>query len=441
MDGTISQKVPGTGRHAMIPSIFKRSLMALITYGINHKTADLALREHMVFDSSTLPEALQDLKNQCAVNEAVLLSTCNRTEIYADSTNPQALAHWLAKDRKLDARTLEACSYTHHNAAAIRHMMRVASGLDSMVLGEPQILGQMKQAYSVAQNAGVVGPQFQTLFPAIFATCKQVRTQTQIGAHPISMAYAIVQLAKHIFSNLKECTVLCVGAGETIELAATHLFNCGIKRLIIANRSLKKAEVLAKRHQAQLIPLTEIPAYLKEADLVITATGSELPILGKGMVESALKQRRHKPIMMADLAVPRDIEAEVGTLEDVYLYNIDDLQRVSSQNLSARSSAAEHAELLINVQANHYIQQLRLLDASDMIQQYRSRVETLRDQELTKALKQLQSAENPQTVLAALAHNLSNKLMHQPTLTLREAAYEGNLELLNFSKQCLDIEL
>lgn len=414
--------------------------MALITYGINHKTAALSLREQVAFVDSSIPEALQSLKLRHAVNEAVLLSTCNRTEIYADSSEIDAITEWLSLHRAIDVDALNQCRYIHQDAEAIRHMMRVASGLDSMVLGEPQILGQMKQAYSLALEAGLIGPRFQTLFPAIFSTSKQVRSQTQIGAHPVSMAYAIVQLAKRIFSDLTQIKVLLIGAGETIELAIHHLNQCGIKQFIIANRSLNHAQALAKSYEAEFISLSHIPAVLKEVDLLITATSSELPILGKGMLESALKQRRHRPMMMADLAVPRDIEAEVGELEDIYLYNVDDLQGIIAENLNSRAEAAQHAELLINVQANHYLQQIRLLNSSEIIQSYRQHIEKLRDQELAKALKQLKESQEPEVVLASLAHNLSNKIMHKPTLKLREAAYEGNLELLNFSKELLDIE-
>ena len=411
--------------------------MALITYGINHKTAALDLREQVAFVETRLPEALQSLRSQHAVNEAVLLSTCNRTEIYTDSAHIDAISDWLSTQCQVDIETLHQHRYLHHEAEAIRHMMRVASGLDSMVLGEPQILGQMKQAYALAFEAGLVGPRFQTLFPAIFNTSKQVRSQTQIGAHPISMAYAIVQLAKRIFSNLANSKVLLIGAGETIELAAHHLQHCGIQQLIIANRSAVNATRLAKLVNAESISLAEIPAHLKDVDLVITATASELPILGKGMVESALKLRKHRPIMMADLAVPRDIESEVGELEDVYLYNVDDLQGIIAENLSSRHDAAKHAELLINVQANHYLQQLRLLNSSELIRNYREHIAGMRDQELTKALKQLKD-QSPEVVLAALAHNLSNKIMHKPTLKLRDAAYEGNLELLNCLKDFLN---
>ncbi len=414
--------------------------MTLISYGINHKTAGLDLREQVAFVESAIPQALQSLRGRHAVNEAVLLSTCNRTEIYTDSSHLEAISDWLYTECQVDYQTLEQARYIHHDAEAIRHMMRVASGLDSMVLGEPQILGQMKQAYSLASEAGLVGPRFQTLFPAIFNTSKQVRSQTQIGAHPVSMAYAIVQLAKRIFSDLTQSKVLLIGAGETIELAAHHLVQSGIKQIIIANRSVNNAAAIAKLVGAKVISLAEIPHHLKEVDLLITATASELPILGKGMVESALKQRKHRPMIMADLAVPRDIETEVGELEDIYLYNVDDLQNILAENLSSRHDAAKHAELLISVQANHYLQQLRLLNSSEIIRDYRQQVENLRDRELTKALQQLQEQQSPEVVMAALAHNLSNKIMHKPTLKLRDAAYEGDLELLNLLKNFFKID-
>jgi len=414
--------------------------MALITYGINHKTAALDLREQVAFVETSIPAALQDLRERHAVNEAVLLSTCNRTEIYTDSTHLDTIDDWFSTQRHIDRGSLEQARYIHHDIEAIRHMMRVASGLDSMVLGEPQILGQMKQAYSLASAAGLIGPRFQTLFPAIFTTSKQIRSQTQVGAHPVSMAYAIVQLAKRIFTNLTQSKVLLIGAGETIELMAQHLTQCGIKQIIIANRSIHNAEPLAKTYAASLITLAEIPTYLKEVDLLITATASELPLLGKGMVESALRQRKHRPILMADLAVPRDIETEVGELEDVYLYNVDSLQTIIAENLNNRQDAAKHAELLINVQANHYLQQLRLLNSTEIISHYRQQIENMRDEELAKALKQIKEQKDPEIVLAALAHNLSNKFMHKPTLKLRDAAYEGDLTTLNLLKDFLSLD-
>ncbi len=414
--------------------------MALLTYGINHKSAALELREQLSFQTENIPMALQDLKTRYAVNEAVLLSTCNRTELYVDCADPNSVAKWLAEHRQVNTQHLNSHSYAHHDFNAIRHIMRVASGLDSMVLGEPQILGQMKEAYALAQQAGTVGPQFHKLFPSIFSTSKTIRTQTSIGAHPVSIAYAIVQLAKRIFSDLKNARVLLIGSGETIELAATHLFNNGIQSLTIANRSFERAQQLAQKYPAKIISLSDIPNQLKEVDLLITATSSPLPILGKGMVESALKSRKHRPILMADLAVPRDIEPEVGQLEDIYLYNIDDLNSVISQNLKSRESAAEEAENIISLQTAHYLQELRIHNASNLIQSYRKKMQQLSESELEKAMHQLHQQQDPERVLKELAHNICNKMMHQPTIKIREAAYEGDFDLLNYSKILLDLE-
>lgn len=414
--------------------------MYLMAYGINHKSAPLSVREQLAFHPEQTPEMLHALITREAVNEAVLLSTCNRTEIYtASSHGNSAVKEWLSKQPRLSNQEISTFCYQHQGIDMVRHLMRVASGLDSMVLGEPQILGQIKQAYTIACDAGTVGGRLKHLFPAVFAASKQVRTQTAIGGNPVSIAYAVVQLAKRIFSDLEKCKILLVGAGETIELVATHLHGQGAKQLIIANRTIERARKLSDQFQAHPIRIGDVPAYLTDIDIVITATASQLPILGKGTMESVLRQRKRRPIFMADLAVPRDIEPEVGELEDIYLYNIDNVQSIVSQNLKNREEAAKQAETMIEMQATHYMSQLRVMNASDMIRKFRAQVEEVRDKELKKALDHLHRSNNPQAALASLAHNLTNKIMHQPTVKLREAAYYEQLDLLLLMKDLFDL--
>ncbi|WP_292363503.1 glutamyl-tRNA reductase, partial [Methylophaga sp. UBA1464] len=309
--------------------------MHLVTYGINHTTAPVAVREKLSFDADKLPLALASLMLNDSVIEAVIVSTCNRTEIYChlDEDYDNSVLLWLHNFQQQDATALQSYLYHYEGADAVRHLFRVASGLDSLVLGEPQILGQLKTAYTQALNAKALGKSLGRLFQHAFAVAKQVRTDTAIGNSPVSVAFAAVSLAKQIFSNLAESTALLIGAGETIELVARHLFDNGIKRLIIANRTVERAHMLATSVNGYAISLSEIPAHLAEADIVISSTASQLPILGKGTVESALKQRKRRPIFMVDIAVPRDIEAEVGQLEDIYLYTVDDLHDIIEENL------------------------------------------------------------------------------------------------------------
>lgn len=413
--------------------------MYLLAYGINHKSAPLYVRERLAFHPEQTPKMLQALISREAVNEAVLLSTCNRTEIYTASNDGSAIKEWLAKEPRLSGQYISSFCYQYQDAEMVRHLMRVASGLDSMVLGEPQIFGQIKQAYSIACDAGTVGNRLGHLFPAVFAASKQVRTQTAIGNNPVSMAYAVVQLARRIFSDLTQCKILLVGAGETIELVSTHLYGQGARQLIIANRTVERAQKLATQFQARAIRIGDVPACLTDIDIVVTATASQLPILGKGTLESALRQRKRRPIFMADLAMPRDIEPEVSELEDIYLYNLDNLQSVISQNLKNREEAARQAETMVEMQTTHYMRQLRVINAGDMIRNFREQVENVRDQELAKALEHFERSQNPQTALASLAHSLTNKIMHQPTVKLREAAYHEQLDLLLLMKDLFDL--
>ena len=402
--------------------------MHLVTYGINHTTAPVAVREKLSFDADKLPLALASLMLHDSVIEAVIVSTCNRTEIYChlDEDYDNSVLLWLHNFQQQDPQALQSYLYRYEGADAVRHLFRVACGLDSLVLGEPQILGQLKTAYTQALNAQALGKSLGRLFQHAFAVAKQVRTDTAIGNSPVSVAFAAVSLAKQIFSNLAESTAMLIGAGETIELVARHLFDNGIQRLIIANRTVEKAHLLATSVNGYAISLSEIPAHLAEADIVISSTASQLPILGKGTVESALKQRKRKPIFMVDIAVPRDIEAEVGQLEDIYLYTVDDLHDIIEENLQSRRDAAKQAEEIIDTQADHFAGWMRSQDAVPVIRAIRDQGQMLSAQAVEKALRQLEQGTEAEMVLTELARTLTNKLLHEPSRQLRQSAFESD---------------
>ncbi|WP_455208328.1 glutamyl-tRNA reductase [Kaarinaea lacus] len=417
--------------------------MSLLAFGINHKTAPVDIRERVAFEPGQITHALKDLVAQPAVNEAAIISTCNRTELYCGVENNNDLAmiiNWMRDYHKLGERDIQPYIYAHPDHDAVRHVLRVASGLDSMVLGEPQILGQMKDAYSAANQAGTLGGLLDRLFQHTFAVAKQVRTDTQIGASPVSVAFAAVSLAKQIFSDLSNHTALLIGAGETIELAARHLHESGIGRMIIANRTIERAHNLASEFNAYAISLPDIPGHLAEADIVISSTASPLPILGKGSVESALKIRKHRPILMIDIAVPRDIEPEVGDLDDIYLYTVDDMQEIIQEGLRSRQEAAEQAEEIIDTQVSHFMNWLRSLGAVSTIRAVRHKAESYRDIELEKAMALLASGKKPEEVLELFAHRLTNKLIHTPSVQLKQAGYDGRNELFDVARAIFDIK-
>ncbi len=409
--------------------------MALLTLGLNHKTAPVDIRERVAFGPDIIVGALRSLLEQSQVEEAVILSTCNRTELYCMSDDPDAVASWLASFHGLELETISPYLYRHAERDSVRHLLRVASGLDSMVLGEPQILGQVKSAYQTASDAGATGKLLERLFQHTFAVAKQVRTDTAIGRSPVSVAFAAVSLARQIFADLSKQTALLIGAGETIELAARHLDQHGIGRIIVANRTVERAHNLANQFGGYAIALTEIHAHLAEADIVISSTASPLPVLGKGAVESALKKRRHRPVFMVDIAVPRDIEAEVGELNDVYLYTVDDLQEVIEENMRSRQEAAEAAQEIIDLNTEEFMGWLRSLDAVNMIQDFRRRSEALRDEVLDRALSQLRGGKSPEESLRFLAHTLTNKFLHAPSARLRQASSEGEMALLQAAER------
>ncbi|SEI60163.1 glutamyl-tRNA reductase [Allopseudospirillum japonicum] len=407
--------------------------MTFLALGINHKTAPVDIRERVAFTPEELAKAFQHLKQQTWLREVAILSTCNRTELYLYSNEASSTPalEWLCDYHQLGLEELVPCCYRFQDVQAARHLMRVACGLDSMVLGEPQILGQLKDAYTQAHSYQTLGSGLQHLFQQAFAIAKQVRTQTAIGENPVSVAYAAVNLAQHIFSDLSESRALLVGAGETIELVARHLHQAGVDQLVVANRTFERAQALAEHFTgAQATLLSDLPHQLEKADIVITSTASQLPILGKGMVERALKVRRHRPIFMVDIAVPRDIEPQVGELDDVYLYSVDDLQSVIEENRRSRQQAAQEAENLIEQALAKLEAQNRIRDVGHLIRAYRQQAQDLCQQEVAQALAALQQGADPHTLLPKLAHSLTNKLLHTPTVRLRQASADNQQEVL-----------
>lgn len=421
--------------------------MSIVALGINHRTAPIQIRERVAFNPAILTHALQDLTACPHIMEGAILSTCNRTELYCTletetSHEPyeQMIAHWLSRYHKLPPSHLTPYLYSHPDQAAIRHLLRVASGLDSMVLGEPQILGQMKSAYHAANAAGTLGTLLNRLFQHTFTVAKQVRTDTAIGNSPVSVAFAAIDLAKQIFAQLSQKTALLIGAGETIELVARHLDENQIGRMIIANRTLSKAHRLASQLKGFAINLTEIAAHLAEADIVIASTASPLPILGKGMVESAFKKRKRKPVLMIDMAVPRDIEPEVSQLPDVYLYTVDDLEGIIQENLQSRQEAAKQAEEIITVEVEHFMGWLRSLSAVDTIRAYRNQANQTRNELLAQALQAIERGQNPSVVLQRFADSLTNKLLHHPCSALKQAGFDNRHELIKAAQELFNLK-
>ncbi len=417
--------------------------MSVFAFGINHKTAPVDLREQAAFAPERVVEALTDITARGCVGEVTILSTCNRTELYCGLDGEPGLARraidWFCEYLRLNNQALQPHLYVHPDAAAVKHAFRVASGLDSLVLGEPQILGQMKQAFAVAHKTGTTGKILNRLFQQTFSVAKQVRTDTAIGASPVSVAFAAVTLARKIFSNLADQTVLLIGAGDMIELTAQHLKESGVQRILVANRTLERAQALANVYGAHAITLAEMPERLSEADIVISSTASQLPILGKGAVEHALKVRRHRPMFMVDIAVPRDIEAQVAELEDVYLYTVDDLKDVIQENMASRLEAAKEAEQIIELQVTQFMRWMKSLDAVPTIRALRDNTDAVREVELERARRALARGEDPQKVIAELARALTNKFTHTPTAALQRADHDGNSDLIDAARRLFNL--
>ena len=416
--------------------------MPLLALGINHKTAPVNVRERVAFTPERLSTALRELTALPAIEEAAILSTCNRTEIYCGLSEPQydSVGEWLRQFHGLQREDFVPYLYKYPDETAVRHVLRVAAGLDSLVLGEPQILGQMKEAFQKAGEQGTIGSLLGRLFQHTFSVAKKVRTDTAIGASAVSVAFAAVSLAKQIFGELSGQTALLIGAGETIELVARHLHENGVGRIIIANRTVERAHNLAQEFGGYAIGLTEIPNHLAEADIVISSTASPLPILGKGAVESAIKARKHRPVLMVDIAVPRDIEPEVADLDDVYLYTVDDLSEIIQENLQSRQQAAQQAEEIIDTQVTHFMGWLQSLEAVDTICAVRWSAEQIRDHVLQHCQRHLNAGKDPQYVLEEMARLLTNKLIHEPTAQIKRAGFEGRNELLQAARELFNLK-
>ena len=425
--------------------------MRLLAIGINHSTANVELREQLAFAPEVMQAALQNLLvclSEANVDagfdsaaEAVIVSTCNRTELVVSTGhNAEAVIAWLAQFKSLPVEQFNEHLYIYENQDALKHLIRVAGGLDSMILGEPQIFGQMKSSYAVSRQVNALGVELEPIFQHVFAVAKKVRSDTAIGENPVSVAFAAVTLAQRIFADLSSVAVLLVGAGDTIELVAQHLINSGAKNVVVANRTLDRAQALAGRLNAKAILLSDVPGSLGDFDIVISSTASQLPVLGKGAVEEALKSRKRRPIFMVDIAVPRDIEPQVADLPDVYLYTVDDLRDIIDHNVRLRVAEADKATEIVDAGVKEFATWQRSREATDLVVSYRSNIQSLRDEELERALQLLQSGKSPEEVLTSLARALTQKIMHQPTVEMRNAAGLNNKALLESAKVLFGLE-
>ncbi len=406
--------------------------MSVFTLGLNHTTAPVDLRGRFAFAPEQLVPTLHAFRERLArVSEVAIVSTCNRTELYvgADAGLVRPAVDWLAGIGGVASHTLREHAYVLEGGAAARHAFRVASGLDSMVLGEPQILGQLKQAVREAETAGTLGGTLHQMFQRSFAVAKEVRSSTEIGAHSISMAAAAVRLASQLFEDLRQTKVLFVGAGEMIELVATHFAARTPKAMAVANRTLERGEKLAGRFGAEAMRLADLPARLAEFDIVISCTASSLPIIGLGAVERALKQRKKRPMFMVDLAVPRDIEPEVARLSDVYLYTVDDLATLVQAGSEKRQAAVEQAEAIIETGVQSFVHWLAQRGSVPLIQALHTQADDWRATEIARARKMLAKGEDVDAVLEALSRGLTQKMLHGTLAELHAADGEHRAQL------------
>ncbi|MBO1255492.1 glutamyl-tRNA reductase [Alteromonas sp. 5E99-2] len=402
--------------------------MTLFALGINHKTAPVDLREQVAFTPDSMLDALESLHRINGIDECMIVSTCNRTEIYVVATPPSVdfVLHWLSEFHCVSMKFVAEHIYQLHDDAALRHMMKVASGLDSLVLGEPQILGQVKQAYQLAKQNQTLHKGFERVFQHVFAVAKRVRSETEIGANAVSVAFAAVQLAKQIFSKLEKRSVLLIGAGETIELVAEHLKEAGVLSMSVANRTRDKARALANKLNGEALTLTQLPEHISDYDIVISSTASQLPLVGKGMIGDALKRRKNQPMFLVDLAVPRDIESQVNDIDDAYLYTVDDLQLIVEANLASREEAAEAACVMIEEQLVAYREWKVSQRHGQLVKNYRSSVAEQKNELVERALLQLDDGKSADEVIKELGYKLSNALMHAPTKLLSDASLHQN---------------
>ncbi|MGO9446012.1 MAG: glutamyl-tRNA reductase [Thiobacillaceae bacterium] len=414
--------------------------MQLFAFGVNHHTAPVSIRERVAFAAERMDEALHDLTRCPQIREAAILSTCNRTEIYCHTPDPDAPVKWLTDFHQIGRENVEPFLYRLPQGEAVKHAFRVASGLDSMVLGEAQILGQMKQAARTAQDAGTLGVLLNKLFQRTFSVAKEVRTATEIGASSVSMAAAAVRLAERIFPSIQQQNVLFIGAGEMIELCMTHFAAQHPKRILVANRTSERARPLAERFNAGVISLADLPEHLPHYDIIVTSTASPLPILGKGMVERALKARKHRPFFMVDLAVPRDVETEVGDLDDVFLYSVDHLGEVVREGQDARQAQVAQAEAIIETNVTQFLRWLENRGMVPTIRGLRDHAERHRRHELEKAHKSLARGDDPREVMEAMSQALINKLLHSPTTAIQHATDEERQQLASLLQKLYDIK-
>lgn len=414
--------------------------MSITIIGVSHKTAPVDVREQLAVDPEQLQSTLHNLAKDTGISEVIILSTCNRTELYYNVTSEDQgdpLA-WLVHQNGIDPGVLEPHLYRLNQEHAVRHALRVACGLDSMVLGEPQILGQLKQAYQAAVNQSTAGKILNRLFQHSFYVAKQIRTRTAIGENPVSVAYAAVKLGIQIHGDLSNKTALLIGAGDTITLVAHHLRSNKCADIIIANRTLEGAQKLASRVIGKAVTLNELPETLAAADILISSTASRLPVITQRAVDAALKARRGEPMFIVDLAVPRDVEPGVTELRDVYLYTVDDLNQVVGDNTRLREAAAAEAEEVINIQAQLYMDWLQTQDSTQTIASIRANADGLKNQQLKKAHRRLAAGDDPLVVMSALANGLVNQLLHRPTIRIREAAVDGEDEVVRIARDLLD---
>jgi len=407
------------------------SIPQLFAFGINHNTAPLDVREQVAFEPASLDTALRDLVEHEPVQEAAIVSTCNRTEIYCSTSQPDCAIDWFARFHHLDSTAIEPFIYSLPESQAVDHAFRVASGLDSMVLGEPQILGQLKDAVRSAEKAGTLGSVLHKLFQTSFSVAKDVRTRTEIGTSSISMAAAAARVAERIYPSISDQKILFIGAGEMIELCATHFAARGPRAISFANRTTDRAAQLAGRFNATTIPLNDLPQQLASYDIVVSCTASPLPILGKGMIERCIKARRHRPMLMIDLAVPRDIEAEAAELDDVFLYTVDDLGKIVREGMDVRRAAVEQAEAIIRAGVIAFMQWLETREVVPAIRAFRERTEQLRRAEIARALAALDRGDDPKLVLEQFSRGLTNKFLHSPTSVLKETGADERARLIS----------
>ena len=412
--------------------------MVFVACGLNHKTAPLTMREKMAIPISMQEQLLNDLMDLPTVHEAAIFSTCNRMELYCDTNDPDSITPWLADTHQLSPNAIKPHLYLHHGHQAIRHTLRVASGLDSMMIGEPQIFGQMKQAYQQACQVGSVKTNLRSVFAYVFRATKRIRTESGIGNNPVSIAYAAVQLITQTFADLSPLTVFIIGSGDTSTLVAKYLKKAGVQHFMVASRTHENSVILAENIDAKALTIGDIPHHLAEADIVISATTCPLPFINQGLVQHALDKRGHEPMFFLDLAMPRDIEANVGDLDNVHLYNVDDLQHVVTNGMDKRQTAAQQAERLIDTELNNYIYEHRAIQAKEAICQYRNQMQQLAQQELERAKQKLSAGQCQHSVLEELTARLVNKLTHTPTLGLRHAAQNNRKELLDLAQYLID---